>query len=71
MRKRDPCAECGRAIVARISRSMSRVQRPQCDHDLCQRCWKALKDRERARWLDGQEPHRGSEGNQDGAVPDA
>lgn len=44
---RKQCSECGRRVVARRSRHKHGVISPRGDHDLCQRCWKAYRDRVR------------------------
>jgi hypothetical protein len=49
-RKRHTC-ECGRPIVARKPKHYGGVFKPNNDHDLCQKCWKAYNDRIRARPL--------------------
>lgn len=40
MTYRHECAECGRPVVVH-------GRAPNTDHDLCGRCWKILRDRQR------------------------
>lgn len=54
-RGKQGCIECGRKIIVRRSPGVKRhgrVYRPLDDHDLCQRCFKAVKDRMRNRESD-------------------
>jgi hypothetical protein len=40
------CSNCGRRIVVRRMKT-GRYVKPCADHDLCARCWKAERDRNR------------------------
>ena len=42
----DLCAECGRPVTI-YNVYKRRMVKPDRDHDLCQRCWKAQSDRNR------------------------
>ncbi len=44
---RTSCTDCGRPVVA-WGRARRSIKAPNPDHDLCQQCWKAQRDRERA-----------------------
>ena len=38
--------ECGRKIVVFRSKGFKGVKQGKSDHELCQKCWKAERDRE-------------------------
>ena len=40
------CSECGRPVTVFLWDG--KVRNSMKDHDLCQKCWKAEKDRQRA-----------------------
>jgi len=39
--------DCGSPIKARLSKGRHGVKKPGADHDLCQKCWRAARDRNR------------------------
>lgn len=55
MAKRDPvdvlCVECGRPIIIYLAHNNRWVKPPDRDHDLCRKCWRASRDRDRSRLL--------------------
>lgn len=38
--------ECGRKVVVRRSKNRGGVKQGKDDHELCQKCWKAERDKE-------------------------
>lgn len=45
--RRNIRCDCGRTIKARLSKNRPGIKKPGADHDLCQKCWKASRDRNR------------------------